>query len=346
MRKLFLLFALLPALVMNASALDLSAPPVPEESARWMPGDTSDFPGAVSQLLQGAISALGPEVSAAGETALTAAGIVLIFSVLDNFPGTTGKPAAVAGTAALAAALLKNAESLIRLASDTIVRLSEYGKLLLPVMTAALAGQGGTAASAALYAGTAAFDLLLTNLISGILVPAVYFFLAMAAATSALGDDGLKRLRDLIKWFIGWSLKILLTVFTTYMSISGVVSGATDAVTLKAAKFTISSAIPVVGGILSDASEAILVSAALVKNAAGIYGIFALLAVFLVPFLKIAVQYLVLKLTGGLCGLFGSKAMTELIEDFSTAMGFLLAMTASVCLLLLISTICFLKGVG
>lgn len=346
MRKLFLLFALLPALVMNASALDLSPPPVPEESARWMPGDTSDFPGAVSQLLQGAISVLGPEVSAAGETALTAAGIVLIFSVLDNFPGTTGKPAAVAGTAALAAALLKNAESLIRLASDTIVELSEYGKLLLPVMTAALAGQGGTAASAALYAGTAAFDLLLTNLISGILVPAVYFFLAMAAATSALGDDGLKRLRDLIKWFIGWSLKILLTVFTTYMSISGVVSGATDAVTLKAAKFTISSAIPVVGGILSDASEAILVSAALVKNAAGIYGIFALLAVFLVPFLKIAVQYLVLKLTGGLCGLFGSKAMTELIEDFSTAMGFLLAMTASVCLLLLISTICFLKGVG
>ena len=276
----------------------------------------------------------------------TQGGIVLIFSVLDNFPGTTGKPAAVAGTAALAAALLKNAESLIRLASDTIVRLSEYGKLLLPVMTAALAGQGGTAASAALYAGTAAFDLLLTNLISGILVPAVYFFLAMATATSALGDDGLKRLRDLIKWFIGWSLKILLTVFTTYMSISGVVSGATDAVTLKAAKFTISSAIPVVGGILSDASEAILVSAALVKNAAGIYGIFALLAVFLVPFLKIAVQYLVLKLTGGLCGLFGSKAMTELIEDFSTAMGFLLAMTASVCLLLLISTICFLKGVG
>ena len=40
------------------------------------------------------------------------------------------------------------------------------------------------------------------------------------------------------------------------------------------------------------------------------------------------------------------RELTELIGDFSTAMGLLLAMTGSECLLLLISTVCFLKGVG
>lgn len=346
MRNIILFLLLIPFMAVNTSALEVSPPPVPKSGSEWMPENTSNFSDAFSDLLHKAFSTLQPELSAAMEIAMTVAGIVLIFSMLQSFQPNSSQIANIAGSAAIASTLLKNTDSLIRLGSSTIVELSEYGKLLLPVMTAALASQGGAAASATLYASTAAFDMILTSLISGVLVPAVYFFLAIATANSAIGEEILKRIRDLIKWFISWTLKTLLTIFTTYMSISGVVSGTTDAATLKATKLTISSVIPVVGGILSDASEAVLVSAGLIKNAAGIYGILAILAVFLVPFLKIGMQYLVFKLTAALCGLFGNKSMTALIEDFSTAMGFLLAMTGSVCLLLLISTICFLKGVG
>ena len=82
------------------------------------------------------------------------------------------------------------------------------------------------------------------------------------------------------------------------------------------------------------------------KNAAGIYGILALLAILLRPFLKIGIHYLLLKATAAVCSVFGSKSTVGLIEDFSAAMGLLLAMTGSVCLLLLISTVCFMKGVG
>lgn len=81
----------------------------------------------------------------------------------------------------------------------------------------------------------------------------------------------------MVKNVVSWSLKTILTVFTTYMTVTGVVSGTTDAAALKATKVTISSVVPVVGGILSDASEAVLVSAGLMKNAAGIYGILAVL---------------------------------------------------------------------
>jgi stage III sporulation protein AE len=102
----------------------------------------------------------------------------------------------------------------------------------------------------------------------------------------------------------------------------------------------------VVGGILSDASEAVLVSAGLVKNAVGVYGLIAIAAIAMGPFLRIGVHYLLVKLTATICNVFGTKNMTGLIEDFSSAMGLLLAMTGSVCLLLLISTVCFLKGVG
>lgn len=73
-------------------------------------------------------------------------------------------------------------------------------------------------------------------------------------------------------------------------------------------------------------------------------GFWRCLPYFLQPFLKIGIHYLVWKLTAAMCSLLGSK--TELIDDFSAAMGLLLGMTGSVCLLLLISCICFLKGVG
>jgi stage III sporulation protein AE len=104
--------------------------------------------------------------------------------------------------------------------------------------------------------------------------------------------------------------------------------------------------VPVVGSILSDASEAVLVSAGLMKNAVGIYGLLVVIALWIGPFLQIGIQYLMLKATAGICEMFGTKQIAELMKDFSSAMGLVLAMTGTVCLIFIISTICFLKGVS
>ena len=342
MSKLILAVVLIFALAIPASAVEFTAPQVPEGGAELMPEDTGSFAAGLTELLRDAVLGLRPDLKEASKVSLGVIAAVMMVSVLQSFSGSVKTVANLAGATAIAAGLLLSANSLIRLGSQTVTEISEYGKLLLPVMTAAMAAQGGAASSTALYAGTAVFDAVLSTLISRLLNPMVYLFLALSAANGAIGENILGKLRDLVSW----SLKTILMVFTTYMTVTGVVSGTTDAAALKATKVTISSVVPVVGGILSDASEAVLVSAGLMQNAAGIYGILAVLAVFLSPFLKIGVHYLILKLTAAVCGIFGEKGLTELIGDFSTAMGLLLAMTGSECLLLLISTVCFLKGVG
>lgn len=340
---IIMLMILLP---LRTSALQIDAPAAPQVAQDHMPEDTSDFGSAVQELLKNGIQAIRPDIAEASRLCLSAAAGVILISLLKSFSGNASKMAELAGSLILAAPLFTNVDSLIQLAARTVNEMSEYGKLLLPVMTAALAAQGAAVSSTTLYTGTAAFDMVLSSLISGLLVPAVYIFLALSLANAALGEEILKKMRDFVKWLVSWCLKMILTIFTTYMSITGVVSGTTDAVALKTAKITISSVVPVVGGILSDASEAVLVSAGLMKNAAGIYGVVVVLAVFLEPFLRIALYYVLMKLTASVCGIFGTKRLTDLIEDFSAAMGLLLAMTGSVCLLLLISTVCFLKGVG
>ena len=104
--------------------------------------------------------------------------------------------------------------------------------------------------------------------------------------------------------------------------------------------------IPVVGGILSDASETILVSASTVKNAVGIYGFWAIAAMFLGPLIKIGVHYFLLKAMATFGTIFAGKKISGLVDGFSGAMGHIFAMTGAVCLMLLVSVVCFMKGVG
>ena len=97
---------------------------------------------------------------------------------------------------------------------------------------------------------------------------------------------------------------------------------------------------------MSDASETILVSAAAVKNTAGVAGLLAVIALTATPFLSIGLHYLLLKLTSAVAGAFAPKSMASLMEDFSGAMGLILGMTGAVCMIQLISLVCFMKGMG
>ena len=342
MRKICLWIMLLPLLVRPVWALDLTAPEVPGVEQHGAESFTEDL----MTILQDALDRLAPDL---GEAAAACGGVLAVglgLSVLAQFPGKSRRAVELAGALAVAGLLLGPANGLIALGVETVTELSEYEKLLLPVMTAALAAQGGVNASAALYAGTAAFNALLSSFISKILVPGVRIYLALSVACAAAGEGLVKKCRDQAASAAAWGLKTILYVYTGYISITGVVSGTTDASVLKAAKLTISGAVPVVGSILSDASEAVLVSAAAVKNAAGIYGLLAILSLWVGPFLRIGAHYLMLKATAAVSSIFGVEGVSGLAGDFARAMGLLLAMTGAVCLMLVISTVCFMKGVG
>lgn len=330
----------------RASAVEITPPEVPESGRSLMPNETATFGEGVLEILKTALPSIRPDLAEASKICAGTMAVVLLLSLLQCLPGSNKNAIELAGAVAISCLLLAGTKSMLHLGARTVNDISEYGKLLLPVMTAALAAQGGVTTSAALYTCTAAFNAFLTALISKYLIPMIRIYLALAVASGAIGERALKQLQGLIKWSGTWCLKIILYAFTGFLSITGVVSGSTDAAALKAAKLTISGMVPVVGSILSDASEAVLVSADLAKNAAGIYGILAILAVFLMPFLQIGVHYLLLKLTAGICSIFGPKRITDLIHDLSSALGMLLAMTGSECILLLISTVCFLRGVG
>jgi stage III sporulation protein AE len=346
MKRILMLLCLLPMLVMPVKALDYTAPEPPDSAQELMPARDSTFAEGLWKILRQSFGTILPTVRNTAATCASVMAVMLLTALLRSFPGNTGNALELSASVATGLLLIKGSGSLISVASDTVMELSEYGKLLLPVLTGALASQGGTTTATALYAGTAAFDAVLTNLIRKVLIPGVSMYLILGLVSAATGEGGVKKLKAFLKWLTVWLLKGVLYLFTGYMAITGAVSGSADAATIKAAKLTISSMVPVVGGILSDASEAIVVGAGVMKGAVGVYGVLAITAIWIMPFVRIGVQYLMLKAVGALCAGFELKRPAGLIEDFAAAMGILLAMTGTVLVLLLISTVCFMKAVA
>ncbi len=346
MRKWVIGLLILIFIVLPVQAEAFTAPPAPDSAVKMVPEQPETFSEGLTAVLREAVNYLYPAFLAAATSCLGIVATILLASLAGNLPGATHKVIDIVATISVALLLLTPSGTLIQLGAETVTEISEYGKLLLPVMTAAMAAQGGVSTSAALYTGTAFFDALLSGIISSVAVPMLYIFLCLCVASCATGAEILGKLMAFVKWLMTWCLKIILYVFTGYIGITGVVSGATDAAAMKATKLTISGMVPVVGGILSDASEAVLVSAGLVKGTIGVYGVIVIIALWIRPFIEIGVQYLMLKLTAGICGIFGAKTPVKLVENFAGAMGMLLAMTGSVSVLLMISVVCLMRGVA
>lgn len=345
MRRIVLLFLFLALLAQPVFAAELKAPEVPDAGAKLMPENRETFLDGLLELLRRVLPMIRPDLAEALKICGGIFCAVLLLSIVQTASGSVKTVSELAGVVCISAMVLNSTDSLIRLAADTIQELTEYEKLLLPVLTSAMAAQGGVSTATALYTGTALFNTVLGKIFCTFLLPLIYLYLALAIASGTFEEPILDKTKEAFKKTVFWTIKTLLTVFTGFLGMTGVISGATDAAALKATKATISIVVPVVGKIMSDASEAVLIGAALAKNAMGIYGIYAILAVFLGPFVRIGVHYLLFKLTALICFIFGSKRVTGLIEDISAAMSILLAATGAMCFLLLISCICFLKGV-
>ena len=347
MKKLIIVALLLCFASYKVVAADMNfvAPTVPETGKEFLSGRPETFRDGLRMILENALPYVHPAFTEAAEVCKKTIGIMMILAIIGNFKAINGSIIRLIGTVSLSLSFLSATKALIPMGEDAIHSLSAYGKLLLPVMTGALAAQGHTVTSGALYLGTAFFDAVLSAAIERVLLPAIYAFLALSIASHALAEKSVGKIKDTIKSTMILALKIILYAFTGYMTISGAVSGSTDALAMKAAKLAISGMVPVVGGVLSDASESVLVSSAILKNAAGIYGILAILAIAVGPFVRLGVQYMLVKLTACLVASFGHKDLCGLIHDFSAALGLVLAMTAAVSLMLLISTVCFMKVV-
>lgn len=321
------------------------------EMQKYLPdigkASSDSFSSSLWQIVTDTISSLGGYWRGTLKTAASLLAVTALCAVLASFEsGRLAPVCTLGGALALTLICAGSLDAMIGLATDTLQKIADFSALLLPVLCSACAASGALTSAGALYAGSSLFMSVLTKAVAGLCVPLVYAYVALAAAECMAPHSGLEKLRELVGWVIQTVMKAVVTLFTAYLAITGIFSGSADTMTLKAAKAALSGALPVVGGIVSDATGSVLASAAAIRNGAGMLGMLAALAMGLLPFARIGLQYLSLKLCAALGGMLGTQEHVRLLGALSSAMGYMLAMTGSAMLMTLISCCCFMKVVN
>lgn len=313
------------------------------------PTDAFGLTSGVRLLLEGALEDL-KDYLLAGMRSVGAimAGAVLLGAAESAAPAgkdLLGRYGTVIGALWVTAMAAGDLDSLMGLGRETVLRVSQLSKALLPTLAAAEAASGGVTAASVRQVAAVFFSDVLLTIIDRLLLPAVYLYIGIAAAGAVLEGEAMERMGELLKKAIGWALGGLLALFTAYLTVSGAVAGAADAHAVKAAQSAMAAAIPVVGSILSEAAESVLAGAGLLKGMVGTAGTLALLGACLLPFLRLGCQYLLYQGASLVAAAAGPGKLTKLIARLGDAFALVLAMTGASAVLLLISLLSAMKAV-
>lgn len=277
--------------------------------------------------------------------------MVLLMIALCALSETMGESAAaksvisLGGVLAVATVLVGTVSSFFQMGTETLITLSQFSKALLPCIAAAAAASGAIGAAAAEGAATALFLDLLLNLMNGMVMPLIYAYTAAVIADAAVGSNILSAAAKLMKKLCTLLLTVLVTVFTVYFSITGALSGAAGQLGIKLTKTALSTVLPVVGGILSDAASSVLAGASILRNTVGVFGLLVVLAVCLAPVLTLGLYLLLYKLAAAIAETLSDRRMSSLVSGIGDAFGMVLAAVGSGGFILLFSVITGIRAV-
>lgn len=306
--------------------------------------DAADLPARLEQLWT-FITGQGQDLVF---SAIRSAGAILLIAFLTALCGvlSESKWVSLCGMIALTGVSLEHVSSCLQVGLDALEQLKSFSAVLLPCLSTAAFVSGAVTSAGVKYGASMLFFDGIIGLMMEYALPILYGYLAVMLSARLTDNAMLKSTADLLRHGMKWVLILITVCFTLYLSITGLLASTSDAAAAKTAKTVLSSALPVVGSILSDASAALLGGAAMVRNGVGVLGLLAVLALCVTPYLTLGTHYLLYRAAALLTQSYCGKSMGSLLDGFGDVFAFLLGMVGSASLILFVSVISMMKAVG
>lgn len=273
--------------------------------------------------------------------------VVVLCSLASSFfpDGKAPGYVTIAGVLAISTAVLTDSGSFLRTGVQTLHTLSDFSAVLLPCLATVTAAGGAVVSASAKYAAAMLVMNILLTVCTSIFVPLISVYLACVVAQAAFQSNAFSAMAGFLKWVCVTGLTLLVVIFTAYLSISGVITSSGDLVTTRFAKAAISTALPVVGKLVSDAASTVMAGMSVVRSSVGVFGVIAVVCVTITPFLSMGLRYLIFKAAASASSIFPDNRFSTLIDGIGTAFGLMMAMTGTGALILIISLTSFIKAV-
>lgn len=268
--------------------------------------------------------------------------LVVICALLKNLQAnflheSVGQIAFYACYIVIVSVLLVSFSTVVNLGTAIIDKMVGFMYVAIPVMLALLISGGNITAGGILHPAILMIVEISATVIKNIFVPLVFLSTVLKIVNNVSEKIQLARLANLANKIVTWTLGAILTVFILAVSLQGSLGAVIDGATSKAAKFAISTFIPVVGKTLADATDTVIGCTLLIKNAAGAAALVGILIICIVPLIKIIALVALYKAASALLEPIAEGRITNCIDDVANSMLNIFALAAAVAFMFMIS---------
>jgi stage III sporulation protein AE len=227
-------------------------------------------------------------------------------------------------------------------AADVLKASSSFLLACVPVLVAVMAAAGQSVSAGSYHLLMAAAGNIISVFATTVLVPMMNIFLALSVVSSVSPNISLNGLCNVLNKAVKWVMGLGMTLFTGLITMHSLVASSLDSTGAKAAKFVVSSFVPVVGNALGEAFSTVTGCVKMLKSGVGAFGLLAGLFVFLPVIAECVLWILTLMLCSGISQIFDLTEITGLLKASSDVVSTMLAILLCCMTVLIISTVVML----
>ena len=192
-------------------------------------------------------------------------------------------------------------------------------KTLIPVLAGVISASGKPSLALSFQSWGFTAAQVISALSESYIMPAVGAVLALDITGSLMPSFKLSGITELIKKTVTAVMSFTATMYVSFLGLKGALANSADSLATKGIKLVISSAIPVVGGAVSEAYSGIIGSLVLVKSTVGIFGIIVISIITLPSVVQLLFCIFALKIGAAASELFNLDGVSQLLKSLSSA---------------------------
>lgn len=274
---------------------------------------------------------------------LTVIGIIIFCALSDCFKDSAGVTP-LDGTVSIITALCLCSVVVFPIAdtltagTNAIKNGAGFMLLYVPIMTGILIASGNSVTGASYYSTVMAAGEIISQTGSKFLSPILNTLLGITVISSLCAKIKLSGIIGLVHSVFKWVVTFMMSIFVSVLSFQTFIGTAADNTGIKAAKFAISSFVPVVGGALSDAFLTVQSSLRLLKSGIGVFAILGTAALYLPAIIKCVVWLFTISCCAAVAEVFSLGVPISLLGGVKKVVTLLLALLLCCMTVMIIST--------
>lgn len=208
----------------------------------------------------------------------------------------------------------------------------------IPAFAGVIAVSGKPLTSAAYSSVMVGFSNLLSTLNLHVLLPVIQVFFLFHLLSAMQEKQSFNGLTSFFKKAVQIILGLTATVFTGLLTLKGALASSGDSVSVKGVKMLVSSAVPIVGGALSEGYTTVLGSIALIKNTVGVFGILVIALMQIPVMIDLLLWYIGIYFTAAIAEVLGQTQVKKLLDGIASTVSLVNTLVLFTAFLWIVST--------